>query len=104
MRMCWCRRRKPRRLGGGKGGESRLPREPKTLMRRLKKGLPAVAAPPAAGAAAPPPERAPERERVPMPAAVQVLSWLEVAVPQPCPDIPSIDVCVAMLFDPRMLP
>ena len=66
-------RRKPRRLGGGKGGETRQPREPKTLMRRLKKGLPPVAAPPPAGTAAPPPERAPERERVPMPAAVQVL-------------------------------
>jgi hypothetical protein len=71
MSHCVWAHRKPRRLGGGKGGESRLPREPKTLMRRLKKGLPAVPGPPAAGAAAPPPERAPERERVPMPAPVQ---------------------------------
>ncbi len=32
---CTCTRRRPRRLGGGKGGESRAPRDPKNPAKKV---------------------------------------------------------------------
>ena len=49
--------RKPRRFGGGKGGEARLPKEPKKASKRLAAGLSLITTPSAAAASAAPPSR-----------------------------------------------
>jgi hypothetical protein len=57
--MCALSDRRPRRLGGGKGGESREPKPPKDAARR---GL-AAPAPAAPGAPLPPPPAPADRDR-----------------------------------------
>ena len=62
----WCQCRRPRRLGGGKGGESREPRPPKKAGKGVPAGLPgppASSAAPPPRAALPPPPAAAERPR-----------------------------------------
>eukprot|EP00884_Botryococcus_braunii_P002804 jgi/Botrbrau1/12524/Bobra.0169s0066.1 len=57
---------RPRRLGGGKGGETRESKEPKNPTKRMALGLPPVsvtAGPTAPPAGAPPPERRPPPSR-----------------------------------------
>ena len=54
--------RRPRRFGGGKGGEGRTPKEPKNPSKRLAAGLsltPGLPAPPSGASALPPPPRCP---------------------------------------------
>lgn len=48
----WCRQ--PKRLGGGKGGESRAWREPKKASKRISAGLPPTVTPGSLAAPAPP--------------------------------------------------